>query len=246
MLFGALLDRCKARNVAAICYMKNAASSRPRQVALLPQLDDTLQGFHVIDQPFMNDVRHLPYQDLVATNPTDGKIVRANQEEVDAAKAIIKKMTVRNFSPDMFENPALRAKWNLVEQLALGRDDVVEFQDALLPPVGIDERLGERAAHFNNLLFPYGYTAPGPSGRAAVNVPDDAYVEEAARTGRVSNFFCVAHCTTHSLIVLLSKQLEKMTVAVLKAYLISKGGATNLVNKKKADLIQEIRLRFNL
>lgn len=186
LLFGALLDRCKARNVAIICYMKNSASSRPRQVALLPQLDDTLQGFHVIDQPFMNDVRHLFYQDLVATNPTDETIVRANREEIDAAKAIIKKMMIRNFSPDMFENPALHAKWNLVEHLALNRDDVDGIDDKIFPPVGVDERLGERATHFNNLLFPHGYAGQGPAGRAAVNVPDDAFVEEAARTGRVS------------------------------------------------------------
>lgn len=100
LLFAALLDRCKARNVAAICSLKTTASTTPQQVALLPLLDpnqQTLSGFHVIDLPFLNDVRILPYQELVKSEgegEQDRKIVRAERDKIEAAKAIVKRLKV--------------------------------------------------------------------------------------------------------------------------------------------------------
>lgn len=68
----ALLNRCNARNVAAICSLKNTAATKPRMVALLPQLlqQDAFgqclpEGFHVIFLPYSGDIRDLNVEDLV-------------------------------------------------------------------------------------------------------------------------------------------------------------------------------------
>ena len=77
IFMAALLHRCNARNVAAICSLKSTAASKPCMVALLPQLlqQDTFgqclpEGFHVIFLPYSDDIRNLNVEDLVGGTST--------------------------------------------------------------------------------------------------------------------------------------------------------------------------------
>ena len=73
----ALLNRCNARNVAAVCSLKSTAATKPRMVALLPQLlqQDAFgqclpEGFHMIFLPYSGDIRALNMDNLVGAKNT--------------------------------------------------------------------------------------------------------------------------------------------------------------------------------
>lgn len=203
LLFGALVERCKKRGVVALCSLKTTSTAKPRIVALIPQLDEgkdsdqpVLNGFHIIYLPFLNDIRSLRYDELVGgslvpagdgTSRAERDIWRANREQIDAAKAIVKKMTMKSgYTPTLFENPALHTKWKVIEGMALQREDVEEVYDATMPDTeSIDGRLGARATEFNELVFPIVYQPQTTCSRA--RGPENAGdVEEAARNGSVS------------------------------------------------------------
>ena len=44
--------------------------------------------------------------------------------QVDAAKKVIKKLRMKGYYPEAFENPHLQAQFAMIEGLALQRDDV--------------------------------------------------------------------------------------------------------------------------
>lgn len=67
-LFSALLSRCAARDVVAVCHYVPRSNSALDIVYLLPQREErdshgdqtTPPGFHVIFSPFKEDVRDVP------------------------------------------------------------------------------------------------------------------------------------------------------------------------------------------
>lgn len=159
----------------------------------------SLNGFHVLYLPYLNDVRKFPYEDLVGSTilPVPGErrsvpeVWRAEPNQIEAAKAIVKKMVMKNgYSPELFEDPVLHTKWKLLEGRALERSEVEPVEDTTLPDCeSIDKRLGTRASTFNDLVFPMGYqsgyTHPVSKAKAPGN---DAAVEDAARKRQVLNF----------------------------------------------------------
>ena len=70
-LFKALLDRCRAREVVAICRYIARQNAQPLFVALVPQAEkldeNNLQveapGFHVVFLPFAEDFRTLHFEE---------------------------------------------------------------------------------------------------------------------------------------------------------------------------------------
>ncbi len=106
MLFSSLLIKCLEKEVMALCAYKARDSSGPSVVALYPQaeeLDDENQqvsppGFHLIFLPYADDLRSVP----------DVKLVEPEPEQVDAAKKVIKKLKMKCFRPEAFENPELQ------------------------------------------------------------------------------------------------------------------------------------------
>ncbi len=172
-MFGALLQRCHAKEVAPVCYLKKTAASRPRLVALLPASSDDndfspakLNGFHVFYLPFMNDIRgtHEDSKQLCHSEISpDGeeKLVRAGKDETLAAMAIIKKLR-GSYDPANFENRSLRIVWKQIEARALNRNTVPEVDDPTEPDLPtITQRISVPASQFKRLIFPPGYNATG-------------------------------------------------------------------------------------
>lgn len=163
------MQRCQAREVAPVCYLKKTAASKPRLVALLPasSVDNDfspakLNGFHVFYLPFMNDIRgtHEDSKQLCHSEirPNgEEKLVRAGEEEKLAAMAIIKKLR-GSYIPDNFENRSLRSAWKQIETKALNRSTEAEVDDPTEPNIPqMTKRIGVPASQFNRLVFPEGY-----------------------------------------------------------------------------------------
>lgn len=187
-----------------MCSFKATAVSKPRVVVLLPNINEEkdpdqapLFGFHVIYLPYLNDVRKFPYEELVGSTilPADDgsraiqEIWRAERNQIEAAKAIIKRMNMKTgYSPELFEDPILHTKWKLLEGRALERDEVDSVEDTILPDCeSIENRLGPRSATFNDLVFPMGYRSEysQPNAPKAVNPDNNLHVIDAARKGQV-------------------------------------------------------------
>lgn len=107
------------------------------------------------------------------------------------------------------------------------------------------QRLGQRSATFNDLVFPLGYQSQyTPSTSKAKNPQHEAAVEDAARNGWVCIIltayvtFVLEQCNLYLCSYVL--QLDKMTVDVLKGYLTNQGikGAVKL---RKAECVQLIK-----
>jgi len=236
----ALLHRCNARNVAAICSLKSTAASKPCMVALLPQLlqQDTFgqclpEGFHVIFLPYSDDIRNLNLEDLVGgTNTTTNgrsirEIWRADESQATAAKDIVKKLTMKNgFSPELFENPVLHTMWKAMEGLALNRDETETVLDTTMPDIDrIDRKIAKLSEKFNDAVFPLGQdpAITQKIGSATNFKGSNIDVETEARNG----------------------SLERLTVAVLKDYLSSQG-IGRLASKKKSELIDLVKHHLGL
>lgn len=154
----------------------------------------TLSGFHVIYLPFRNDIRKLEYKELVGSTVHDNtqsipEIWRASQNQVDAATAIIQKLTMKTgYSPELFANPVLHTKWKILEGLALQRGVVETVEDSIMPDFeNIDRRLDKRATIFNDLVFPIDYQSKltQPSVLKFNSLENDDKIESAARNGQV-------------------------------------------------------------
>ena len=72
-------------------------------------------------------VMHLPFHDDIRDVPIDFPNVEIDEDQLNAAKAIIKKMKLRQFDTSAFENPALQSHYKLVEALALQKEDVEDL-----------------------------------------------------------------------------------------------------------------------
>ncbi|VDK22865.1 unnamed protein product [Taenia asiatica] len=124
--FTTLLSACLRKQVFAVAlYMRHRGMS-PHFVALVPQAEKMNEcgaqtagpGFHVLYLPYREDFRRFKLP----------KHPPAIPEEVEAAKAMVKKMFT-NYHPEAISNPSLQRHHAELEALALERTD---------PCVGID------------------------------------------------------------------------------------------------------------
>ncbi|KAK2146027.1 hypothetical protein LSH36_639g02004 [Paralvinella palmiformis] len=230
-MFTALLKKCLDHNVVAICQYIPRKNTPPRFVALIPQdqlLDEhkvqvTPPGFHVIFLPFADDFRKL---NLNKTLP------KANEEQIEKAKEVIRKLTFKKFSCDSFENPSLQTHYVNVEAIALDRDQVEEITDYTLPNTEtMDKKARKLISEFKELVFPEDYIPGqkhkpgGGAGAASKRAKLDSIdidVEAEAKAGRIA----------------------RLTVPILKEYIKQKNIKTT--STKKADLIDAIAAHLGL
>jgi ATP-dependent DNA helicase 2 subunit 1 len=240
-LFKVLLDQCLARDVVAVCRYIPRQNAQPFFVALVPQAEEldesnmqvASSGFHVIFLPFSEDFRTLHFEE----SP------KASTEQIDKAKEVIKKLTFK-YQPDAFENPGghitnvtgppmrkvLQKHYRYLEAIALEHDEVEEVSDLTQPDQDrITRRAGALLEQFKELVYPSGYdpdqkpankrkapaSSDGPSAKRTRSSSEDVDVEAEARKGN----------------------LQKVTMAVLKAYLKGVGLKTS---GKKQDLIEAV------
>jgi ATP-dependent DNA helicase 2 subunit 1 len=232
-LFSALLKRCLARDVMAICRYIPRANAAPSFVALVPQEEEQDKqgiqiappGFHALFLPHMEDMRKLKIDDTP----------KAPDDVVDKAKEIVKKLMF-TFNPESFENPALQKHYRILEAIALDQEEVEEVADLTLPDHNrIETRAGNAIDSFMSTVFPNGVSdgktkagtkrKPSESGTSAKKSKS---ASESDDLPNVEDFYK-------------NNTLTKLTVAVLKDFLKSVG---RKATGKKQDLVQEVEDYF--
>ena len=56
-------------------------------------------------------------------------------EQVNAAVKVVKKLKLKNYDVEQFENPALQAHFRMIESLALFKTDEEEICDTTMPGI---------------------------------------------------------------------------------------------------------------
>ncbi|CAH8552328.1 unnamed protein product [Dicrocoelium dendriticum] len=172
--FSLLLHVCLRRDLFALAVYVPRKRTPPRLVALTPQAErldaDGTQlyppGFLLVFLPYADDFRNL---DLPSAS-------LASADQVEAAKSLIKKLTVP-FDPRQIHNPLLQRHYAMLEALALNKDELpTEVIDETLPNItGINRRAGaelenfKRACHLEDASFvkwPPREFEPGASGQS--------------------------------------------------------------------------------
>ncbi len=216
-LFAALLIKCLEKKVYAICSYKARDSSGPSLVALVPQAEEKKDGrqlrpggFHLVFLPFADDLRNVPQVSLVEPEP----------EQVDAAKKMIKRLRLRDYYPEAFENPDLQSHYSLIEGLALQRDEVEVPEDTTVPdPEMQKSKLKGADVAFLEAVYPDGYDPDRDSSKRKPAAPKQE--PAAKKPKRTRKPVDVDTLDVGSFVA--SKTVEKLKVAELKEYLISVG-----------------------
>ena len=246
-LFAALLQKCNERKVVAICSFKPREVSSPTFVALEPQLevkDDndksqkTPPGFRVFYLPFSDDFRDLP-EPLELHEP--------EVEQVEAATKIIKKLKMKNYEVEQFENPALQSHYKMIESLALFTKDAEdENVDDTMPDLEFQaQRLGSRSQEFLKAVQPSAQVknaiAERFSNSSANKRPyNAASIQNGTKRAKKEPEIAIDTSSMENLVNL--KKVESLKVEELKAFLKSVGGV--VTGKKKNQLVAEIYDHF--
>jgi len=237
-LFAALLHKCHERNVIPICSYKSRQVSMPYFVALDPQMetrdpDDGSQtnppGFCLFYLPFEDDFRSISSPNLPQFEPTE--------EQVNAGVKIIKKLKLKNYDVEQFENPTLQAHYRMIESLALFKTDEEDIVDTTMPDFEMQKyRLGDRSMLFNEAVKPTSELiqlvnentgqkrpcakSPANGGSKKTKVAEDVDL-------KCMQAFAEA------------KKIGSLNIDKLKAFLKAVGVAVNS-KMKKGDLVQEV------
>jgi len=228
MAFSALLQRCIARQVAAICQYKPRAASKLCFVALVPQGagadgggEDKPPGFHVVFLPYLDDLRKVPSIPLETANAP---------ESVDAAKEVISKLRLKKFVP--VENCGIQTHYKMIEAHALQKPTMEKLEDETLPDLDrMTRKLGDKSRYFLSCVYEDGYDPEAPPKKSAKPGGTQKKVPAANASADIDMKAEVA-----------AGKVNKLTVDVLKAWLKKQGIAVG--NKKKGELVQEVMDQF--
>lgn len=224
-MFAALLNRCRVRNMAAIVRLVPRQGASVSWAALIPQGEQrdeknsqvTPPGFIACHLPFADDFRNIQLE-----NST-----RATPDQVDAAKAVIKKLHFK-YAPENFDNPDIQTHWRNIEALALNRSQLDPVVDYTVPDnERIQKKAGSLLKSLQDLVYPSSYDPaqsakkrPAASSSAAQkrvkSDPASVDVEAMAKAGKA----------------------DKLTMEILKKWLQERG--VRVSGKKKAQLVQDV------
>jgi len=120
-----------------LCSYKARERSAPTFVGLIPQ--DELKenqdgsGAQIIPPGF--SIFYLPFSDDIRTIPDEAKYEIPKEVQVDVATQLARKLKMKGYNVEAFENPVLQAHYRLIEALALEKSEVEAEPDCTLPPV---------------------------------------------------------------------------------------------------------------
>ena len=243
-MFAALHQRCLQRKVYALCSYKPREASIPSFVALHAQTEEidatgaqkSPQGFLMYYNPFSDDIRETP-----DSQPS----IEVTGQQMEIAQKVCKKLKMKFFHYDAFENPSLQAHYRLVESLALlEEDEEDDGKDLTLPPIDMQRsRLGSLSDQFNQLVQP---SYELSTKMAAVKRPAAAsscYKAQAYKKARTENCYNGAMDEGQMLQLARTKKVESLKVTELKSFVRTLGKPVN--NKVKAELVSTIYDHFS-
>jgi hypothetical protein len=138
----ALIKEMIALDRVAIVKLRLNKSSSMRFGALIPQQerganesDFTPNGFHLIVLPFANELRQVDLKFFDSGHDV-------TDEELAVATELVSELTVDDFDPRNFENPAIQKFYRVLQALSLQQDEIEPFFDSLEPDVeGMESKI---------------------------------------------------------------------------------------------------------
>ena len=129
----ALVTEMAAMDKVAIAKVKLLTISSVRFCALVPQLEATDKegvkqpcGFQLIMLPYADDVRKLD-----AVYPSSHS--EPGKTDIAVAMKLVHNLSIGEFNPKSFENPEMQKFFESLEAMALGKGQVAQGKDLLLP-----------------------------------------------------------------------------------------------------------------
>ena len=211
----------------------------------MPQEEELKNNEQVTAPGFL--VMYLPFNDDIREVPLDFPKVEANDEQISIAKSVMKKLKMRNYTADAFENPALQTHFKLIEQLALQKeeDDFGEFCDSTMPNFAtMKERLDKDglSEKFNNATEPSNEVVEMVNEMLATQAAQKRAASSSAYKGP-KKMKVVSEIKSEDIEKMVqSKTVDKLKVDDLKSFLKSVG--TIVTGKKKNELVQEVYDHF--
>ncbi|TYH86590.1 hypothetical protein ES332_D01G054700v1 [Gossypium tomentosum] len=182
-------------------------------------------GMHMIYLPYADDIR----DDEEIFPDTEEDAPRADEDQIQKAAALIKRIYVKDFSAFQFANPALQRHYAVLQALALAEDDIPEtIDETASDEEGLTRPAVVRAAEaFKHSVYGDSYDEESDMGKEKMSEASrkrKAIAENAAKDYDWGNLADKG-------------QLKNLTVGDLKVYL----NAHNLpVSGKKEALISRI------
>ncbi|KAF3277362.1 ATP-dependent DNA helicase II subunit 1 [Orbilia oligospora] len=233
--FAALRNKLLKDKLMGIAWFIARRNAAPVMAAIIPSEEP--QGMFIIPLPFVDDIRQ---------NPEVPHVVAPNYL-IDRMQDIIRQLHMpKGYIPEKYPNPALQKHYKVLEAIALEEELPEEFEDKTEPKYkNIEKHAGQYIQDWGDALSQamaeFRLTKPAqveihgtkrgrePAGAAAAKKvkkdvdsgPGDADKEMRAAYDK--------------------NTLSKLTVAVLKDWLNSKGMS---VAGKKADLVERIEEHF--
>ncbi|XP_060705226.1 X-ray repair cross-complementing protein 6 [Hemiscyllium ocellatum] len=231
-LFSALLTKCLEKDVFAVARYIPRRNTPPRFVALVPQgeqLDDEKvqtipPGFHLMFLPYADDKRKVDFTEKTV----------ANEDQIEKMKQVVQKLRFK-YRPESFENPIIQKHFRNLEALALDLKEPEEMEDLTLPKIDkIDERIGQLAEEFRDLVYPPDYN---PDAKSHMKRKLGSAAGRAEKKPKLTEPLGTEEIRQH----VQSRTLGKLTVPVLKEvckqYGLKGGG-------KKQELIDAVTGHF--
>jgi len=104
-------------------------------------------GFSIIYLPCSDNIRKMNFD----------KQPKANNDQIDIAKNIVKSIRIKDFDSRNFENPSLQKHYVGLQALALEREVEEEVIDYLIPDEEGMKRYEDLYEHFVSEIFPENY-----------------------------------------------------------------------------------------
>ncbi|KAL6970860.1 ATP-dependent DNA helicase II subunit 1, partial [Sarracenia purpurea var. burkii] len=212
------------------------SSTHPQLVALVAQNEIITAsgqveppGMHMIYLPYADDIRQIEelHSDINSETP------RANDDQINKATALMRRIDLKEFSVCQFANPALQRHYAVLQALALDEDEMPEIKDETVP----DEE-GMARTGVVNALEDFKHSIYGENYDDGNEFETNGKVSEVSRKRKAIAEKAVKECASYDWPDLADTgKLKDLTVVELKYYL----AAHNLpVAGKKEDLINRI------
>eukprot|EP00298_Acanthocystis_sp_HF-20_P008890 c17967_g2_i1.p1 GENE.c17967_g2_i1~~c17967_g2_i1.p1 ORF type:complete len:596 (-),score=249.07 c17967_g2_i1:21-1808(-) len=151
--FFAFHSQMLKQNKIAICKLVKSETSRPKLVALVPSVksmnpdNDIIlshEGMHMIVLPWANEIREPPI-------PPPMSDITPQQQQ--AADDLVDSLKMKQFSSDLFSNPAIQKYYACLQAMALGQSGVEEVEDDLVPNSAALHHANRQITNFREAFF---------------------------------------------------------------------------------------------
>ena len=244
-MFAALHQRCLERQVYALCSYKPREASIPSFVALHAQAEETdLAGAQRVSPGFL--MYYLAFSDDIRDVPASHPSIEVSENQLEIARKVCKKLKMKFYAHDAFENPSLQAHFKLIESLALLEEDEEDSGiDYTLPPIDRQRsRLGNLSDEFNQSVQPSVELSTKMAANKRPATSNSYYKSQAYKKPRVENTHGGGSINDAEMLKLVkASKVESLKVADLKSFVRTLGKPVS--NKVKAELVGTIYDHFS-